>query len=304
MESWRDELYHSELYHHGIKGQKWGVKNGPPYPLKAGARSAAERKGGSPVAKKEKGLIEVGIILGIYSLPLLSLIPLTIANAVHTKKVKKFDKQCDKEREEAKVDKKTGLKLKSKELTREEDIARVNPKREIDPGDATYANNCVLCTTAYEMRRRGYEVQAGRALGLNGQDVAKQCFPKSKNTEVVTVPKECMKDNVKAYAWLRDAQKKIESGNKELKAKVRDTLYKEPEGSRGQLLVRWPSGGGHSVAYEIKDGKLEIIDAQINKVYKGKAAENYFNNIVSVSYQRYDNSNFDAKQLKKGDKIV
>lgn len=22
------------LYHHGIKGQKWGVKNGPPYPLK------------------------------------------------------------------------------------------------------------------------------------------------------------------------------------------------------------------------------------------------------------------------------
>ena len=30
----------NELYHHGIKGQKWGVKNGPPYPLvKAGRRS-------------------------------------------------------------------------------------------------------------------------------------------------------------------------------------------------------------------------------------------------------------------------
>ena len=25
--------YSSELYHHGIKGQKWGVQNGPPYPL-------------------------------------------------------------------------------------------------------------------------------------------------------------------------------------------------------------------------------------------------------------------------------
>ena len=23
----------AELYHHGIKGQKWGVQNGPPYPL-------------------------------------------------------------------------------------------------------------------------------------------------------------------------------------------------------------------------------------------------------------------------------
>lgn len=23
----------NELFHHGVKGQKWGVKNGPPYPL-------------------------------------------------------------------------------------------------------------------------------------------------------------------------------------------------------------------------------------------------------------------------------
>lgn len=26
MESWRQELYSSELYHHGILGQKWGVR--------------------------------------------------------------------------------------------------------------------------------------------------------------------------------------------------------------------------------------------------------------------------------------
>ena len=26
MEQWRIELYHSELYHHGIKGMKWGVR--------------------------------------------------------------------------------------------------------------------------------------------------------------------------------------------------------------------------------------------------------------------------------------
>lgn len=41
MESWR-----RELYHHGIRGQKWGVRNGPPYPLKAGNHSASERKAG------------------------------------------------------------------------------------------------------------------------------------------------------------------------------------------------------------------------------------------------------------------
>ena len=33
-----------ELYHHGIQGQKWGKRNGPPYPLKPGAKSASETK--------------------------------------------------------------------------------------------------------------------------------------------------------------------------------------------------------------------------------------------------------------------
>lgn len=39
MESWREELYH-----HGIKGQKWGDRNGPPYPLNNSQKSKAEKK--------------------------------------------------------------------------------------------------------------------------------------------------------------------------------------------------------------------------------------------------------------------
>ena len=33
----------SELYHYGMPGQKWGVQNGPPYPLSAQAKTVAER---------------------------------------------------------------------------------------------------------------------------------------------------------------------------------------------------------------------------------------------------------------------
>lgn len=36
---WNKGLY---LAHHGIRGQKWGVKNGPPYPLKGGDYSKSE----------------------------------------------------------------------------------------------------------------------------------------------------------------------------------------------------------------------------------------------------------------------
>lgn len=35
-----------EFEHHGILGQKWGVQNGPPYPLGAGDHSKSEQKAG------------------------------------------------------------------------------------------------------------------------------------------------------------------------------------------------------------------------------------------------------------------
>ena len=38
--------YSNSLSHHGIKGQKWGKKNGPPYPLDAEDHSASEKKAG------------------------------------------------------------------------------------------------------------------------------------------------------------------------------------------------------------------------------------------------------------------
>lgn len=42
----------SELYHHGILGQKHGQRNGPPYPLRDGAHSAAEKKANPSLARR------------------------------------------------------------------------------------------------------------------------------------------------------------------------------------------------------------------------------------------------------------
>lgn len=52
-----DENY---LQHHGILGQKHGVRNGPPYPLSEGSHSASERKAGwkKSLSGENKGLTD------------------------------------------------------------------------------------------------------------------------------------------------------------------------------------------------------------------------------------------------------
>lgn len=44
----------NELYHHGILGQKWGVQNGPPYPIGSGEHSKSEVKAGWKASLKKK----------------------------------------------------------------------------------------------------------------------------------------------------------------------------------------------------------------------------------------------------------
>lgn len=45
------------ICHYGIRGQKWGVKNGPPYPLKGGDYSATEKKFKYQKSKKANSAI-------------------------------------------------------------------------------------------------------------------------------------------------------------------------------------------------------------------------------------------------------
>lgn len=48
-EGWHSDADENCLEHHGIDGQKWGVRNGPPYPL--------ERQKGSKLSSKQKARI-------------------------------------------------------------------------------------------------------------------------------------------------------------------------------------------------------------------------------------------------------
>lgn len=46
-------LYSDELYHHGVKGQSWGKRNGPPYPLSRQEKFRTYAPDGHPITSKK-----------------------------------------------------------------------------------------------------------------------------------------------------------------------------------------------------------------------------------------------------------
>ena len=326
---WKPTISSDELYHHGILGMQWGKRNGPPYPLGSGQHSAAEKKagwqkslkGGSTSKKKERtksseavekqGISAALVVIGVYALPVvaLSALQLTIStvDAIkrrrETKEERKFRKQCDQDRKNAETDPKTGLKLKTdKDMSREEDSKRTNPDYKLDPNGAR--QNCVNCTTAYELRRRGFEVEAEkRSTGRNGVDIAKDIF-NAKNNKPFMYPdpekdRDAFINHCLKYENLARTGRNTECSKAAYKA-----LKSEPKGSRGQLLITWSRWGGHSVAYEItKKGEVNIIDTQCNKIYSDAESKDFLARGIAVQYQRYDNKKLNVDALKKGDLV-
>lgn len=152
------------------------------------------------------------------------------------------------------------LPKKQSEMSPEEDMAAVNPYYE--SGLDMYTNNCIFCTTAYDMRRRGYDVSA----------IPKQSHYTIENAAEWYEPPA----KVKEYEGTSDLEKK---------------LLKEGEGASGNLALYWAQGGGHSVYWEVKNGEVVIRDAQTNKVQKVEDFEGYLGDYGH--YIRTDNLDLD-----------
>lgn len=278
------ELYHyvrrtydTELYHYGVKGMKWGVRKDRR--KGSGKNSAINAKNNHDSdrdhSKSDKSplvefILSTAASAALYPIsPAASFLGLCSSGAILTLNGYSYirSKTLEKEREGCEIDPKTGFRLKKdKNMPLHKDVSRVNP--EFYNFDNNTKNNCMLCTSAYDLRRRGYEVRAKKAsYGYMTEDL---------------------------LHWYPKAKIKTVTGTKELISE----LVSQGEGARGNLCVAWKNMySGHSVAYEVSGGKVQIVDSQSGTIYNPKA---FLSNCKpTYEYARLDNVAFDKTKIKE-----
>ena len=304
------------LAHHGILGQKWGQRNGPPYPLGESDHSASEKKAGwkdslveyGAESRKTKRLKKN-----------LEILDRTITSdkmyyeknkdnhrifndADDRRTYKRMQNDMLKKRDKAKAkldaqiekDKKRGLSgssdaesneipMKKHKTPASVDMVEANTvtmSRLYDPGRGM---NCVNCATAYELRRRGYDVHAKPSMEGYGESYIKECFPDAKVE--------------KLYADVNGGYMRAHLGmNKEVTRAVESKLLDEGNGARGCLLMQYDQHSGHAVNYEIKNDKLILRDCQTGRKYS--KPDTLLDYCVGAKGVRLDNVDFDNKKIR------
>lgn len=122
---------------------------------------------------------------------------------------------------------------------------------------AEYENNCYSCTTAAELRRRGYDVDAINDGNGESWDVITSMYK-----DPTTKTYDC----------------KEGSNTEKVNGIVKDMLN-EGEGARGNICIYWSGGSGHSLMWEVTNGEVTIIDNQTDAVYKGNNIRAFFKNV-------------------------
>lgn len=312
----------NHLAHYGVPGQHHGqhdesrrwqnhavyARGNPRYAVRGNSKSDKKKKDLNKPAPKYNETIHAATTIPLMSTALAVLSPLTgsasalaiampaaavglavsapmVISAVNAYKNENKNEQRIKQ---LPIDEKTGLHLKTQDFSQKEDLSKINPGYNNFRNDTK--NNCMFCTVAYDMRRRGYDVTANKSLvGYSLTDL-KRWYPNAKNGGLIT-----------RYT-IQDYNSKRLRPTKTLESELQNKLSKQGDGARGHLTVSYKKGwGAHAMAYEVVNGVPYIFDGQTNEVYRtgSNKYNHFFKNIHAVDIHRLDNIDFDPNAIKE-----
>lgn len=187
------------------------------------------------------------------------------------------------------------LNLKNGATTLDEDMALVNPNYQTSEKDK-YDQNCAVCTLAYDLRRRGYDIEASSEdvtmadgkTGLTMKEIA-ACY---KGAEIVTMS-DIGDKNPDATSAITDALSN-EDGIK-IGEHMDKELLSHGEGARGHAVFVWTKGGSHDIIWEVENGKVVYRDCQTNQKIK---LEEYSSLSKDMLYMRTDNLQLTDEAMK------
>lgn len=181
------------------------------------------------------------------------------------------------------------LFVKEHPHTPDQDMALVNPNYRSGERQK-YDENCAACTLTYDLRRRGYDVEVlseqatsddGTGnVGMTFKDIL-SCYKNVPETNISVMP------GFRSFGHAIIEKNNISENDvrKSLKT-LESELLKYGDGARGNFCVYWRAGGGHSVVWEVENGKVVIRDSQVNKTH---TLEDYASNIFYFESVRTDN---------------
>lgn len=307
--------YSKELRHHGIKGQKWGERNGPPYPLGAGDHSASEKKAGwrksldksgnkgynkgggthgNSLTDEQKKALAAGAAAVAGTLAVYGAYKAGLLNADTIAQGRRFASSAmgtvgdtpvgEAMREAAKQAAKSAAK-ETEEVTEHgfKKLAKPESLREtfqnVNPkfGTEGYNNNCTLCSITSELRRRGYNVtaKASGGSGRNGASILEDCFK-----------------NVHVIEGVGNKYCKSAAGAKEL---IMSKCCKDVDYAFGYCDIPYKPdiGGGHAFNWMYKNGEITFLDFQGHTLnMSGSAVDDYWKRVDPnghFAFARLDN---------------
>lgn len=217
--------------------------------------------------------------------------------------VKTAKQTVDRKLSDGEVDKETGFKKKTKQMSREEDLNQVNPG--FYNWNTNSKNNCMLCTTTYDLRRRGYDVTANKSTDGFETGAVNDWYPDAEIKTVKSDPIPTIKDSQGREYLTSDYWNEQPARAEKNAKKLIKELEKQPDGARGNLMVTWAGfSGGHSMVYEIVDGEVMILDGQSNKIYDSNSEimDLLSNCDGDLNYARLDNVDVDPEAIKRASK--